>query len=75
MKRSEYLDLRGRFEPEPVRLVIIAESPRHCPDGLTREGADLPKPEAKARNKKPRRGARRVAMPLRMFVRLASRKK
>ena len=30
MKRSEYLDLRGRFEPEPVRLVIIAESPRHA---------------------------------------------
>jgi hypothetical protein len=27
MKRGEYLDLRLRFEPEPLRLVIIAESP------------------------------------------------
>jgi hypothetical protein len=27
MKRGEYLDLRRRFEPQPVRLVIIAESP------------------------------------------------
>jgi len=26
-KRSEYLDLRHRYEPRSVKLVVIAESP------------------------------------------------
>jgi hypothetical protein len=43
MQRSDYLKLRGQFEPTPARLAIVAESPPasgkyfYNPDGSTKE--------------------------------------